>query len=82
MSDVILDPQRWESLEAGDQAVIESWLVAEGDHVRAGQVLAKASLVHESVDIEAPHAGMVEQIAVPAGEAFGPGHILARLVSF
>lgn len=82
MADIILDPQRWESLEAGDEALLESWLVAEGDHVRAGQVLAKASLVHETVDIEAPHAGMLEQIAVCAGERFGPGCILGRLVSF
>ena len=82
MVDVVLDPQRWESLEAGDQAVIESWLVSEGDRVHAGQVLARASLVHESVAIEAPHAGVVEQIAVAAGERFGPGYVLARLVSF
>ena len=82
MVDIILDPQRWESLEAGDQAVIANWLVAEGDHVHAGQVLAKASLVHETVDIEAPHPGVVEQINVAAGEPFGPGHVLARLVSF
>jgi biotin carboxyl carrier protein len=80
--DIVLDPQRWESVEAGDQAVLERWLVAEGDHVRAGQVLAQAALVHESVDIEAPHAGMVEQIAVAPGERFAPGHVLARLVGF
>ena len=82
MADIILDPLRWESLEAGDEALLESWLVAEGDHVRAGQVLGTASLVHETVPIEAPHAGMVEQISVAAGERFGPGYILARLVSF
>ena len=81
MADVILDPLRWESLEAGDQAFIAEWLIDEGDFVKAGQVLAKASLVHETVNVEAPHAGLVEQIAVSAGEQFGPGYILARLVS-
>jgi pyruvate/2-oxoglutarate dehydrogenase complex dihydrolipoamide acyltransferase (E2) component len=82
MVDVRLDPLRWESVEAGNEATLEDWLVTEGDHVNAGQVLAKASLVHESLDVEAPHAGIVEQIAVAAGERFAPGYILARLVSF
>ncbi len=82
MVDIALDPQRWESVEAGDQAVLERWLVAEGDHVRAGQVLAKAVLVHEGVDVEAPYAGILEQIAVAPGERFAPGHVLATLVSF
>ena len=82
MADVILDPQRWESVEAGDGARLGSWLVAEGDRVRAGQVLARALLVHQAVDVEAPHAGVVEEIVVAAGERFGPGHVLARLVTF
>ena len=82
MLDVVLDPLRWESIEAGDQALIAQWLVSEGDHVLAGQVLGRASLVHEMVDIEAPHTGIVEQIAVAAGERFARGHVLARLVRF
>ena len=81
MAYVVLDPLRWESVEAGDQALLDRWLVTEGDHVKPGQVLAKASLVHETVDVEAPHAGIIEQIAVSAGETFGPGYILAELVT-
>lgn len=81
MAYVVLDPLRWESMEAGDQALLDRWLVTEGDHVKSGQVLAKASLVHEMVDVEAPHAGIVEQIAVSAGETFGRGYILAQLVA-
>jgi pyruvate dehydrogenase E2 component (dihydrolipoamide acetyltransferase) len=82
MVDVKLDPRRWESVEAGDEALLENWRVSEGDHVAAGQVLAQALLVHENIDVVAPHAGVVEQIAVAAGEHFAPGYILARLVSF
>ena len=82
MVDVKLEPLRWESVEAGDEAMLEGWLVEEGDHVKAGQVLAKASLVHENIEVQAPHAGIVEQIAVAAGERFAPGYILARLVGF
>lgn len=82
MADVRLDPLRWESVRADAEALLEGWLVAEGDRVDAGQVLAKASLVHEDCEIQAPHAGIVEQIAVAAGERFAQGYILARLVSF
>jgi biotin carboxyl carrier protein len=81
MAYVVLDPLRWESVEAGGQALLDQWLVSEGDHVKPGQVLAKASLVHEMLDVEAPHAGIVEQIAVSAGEPFGPGYILAQLLA-
>jgi pyruvate/2-oxoglutarate dehydrogenase complex dihydrolipoamide acyltransferase (E2) component len=81
MAYVVLDPLRWESVEAGGQALLDQWLVTEGDHVKPRQVLARASLVHESVDVEAPHAGIIEQIAVSAGETFGPGYILAELVA-
>ena len=51
----------------------------DGDHVDAGQVRAKASLVHQGLVVAAPAPGVVEQIAVAAGEKFGPGYILVRL---
>jgi biotin carboxyl carrier protein len=79
MVDVILDPQRWASAGADTEALLESWLVDEGDHVNAGQALAKASLVQQGLVVAAPAAGIVEQIAVAAGEKFGPGYILVRL---
>jgi PAS domain S-box-containing protein len=50
-----------------------------GDHVRAGDVLAYAQVVGESVDVLAPHAGVLEEIGVPAGERFRLGEVLARL---
>ncbi len=82
MVELVLDPQRWECVEAGDEALVDSWLVSEGDHVTTGQLLGRALLVQERVDIMAPHAGCIEEILVPAGERFGPGHALARLVLF
>lgn len=82
MVDIVVDPQRWESVEAGDTGLIDTWLVSEGDHVATGQLLGRALLAHERVDIVAPHAGCMEEILVPAGERFGAGHCLARLVAF
>ncbi len=81
MVDVKLDPLRWESMAPGDEALLENWLVEEGDRVDAGQLLAKASLFEEEIDVSAPHAGVVEQIAVSAGERFAPGYILVRRAS-
>jgi pyruvate/2-oxoglutarate dehydrogenase complex dihydrolipoamide acyltransferase (E2) component len=82
MTDVILDPERWESVEAGDHALLERWLAAEGDHVHAGQVLAQARLVHQLVEVTAPHAGVLEEIVVGGGQTFALGALLARVIDF
>jgi biotin carboxyl carrier protein len=79
MVDIVSDPRRWESAGIVGDAKLESWLVEEGQHVDAGQLVAHASLAQQNVDVKAPDAGVVEQIAVSAGESFGPGYILARL---
>jgi pyruvate/2-oxoglutarate dehydrogenase complex dihydrolipoamide acyltransferase (E2) component len=78
---VVLDPALWESVEAGPEGFIECWLVTEGDHVRAGQVLARANLVHTVIDVPATHAGVLEEIMAPVGEKFSRGAVLARIVS-
>jgi len=79
MVDVRLDSQRWDKAGADTEAVLESWYVDEGDHVNAGQLLAKGCLVSQGFDVAAPASGIVEQIAVAAGEKFGPDYILVRL---
>lgn len=81
MTDVVLDPMLTESMEAGAVGYIDHWLVDEGDHVLAGQTLARACLVHTLVDVSAGHAGIVEEILVPTGESFGRGAVLARLIA-
>ena len=80
MKDVVLDPALFEAMEAGTDAMLEEWLAAEGDFVHAGQTLARANLVHEHVDIPAPHDGVLEDIVVPVGQTFARGAVLARLI--
>lgn len=82
MTDIVFDPLLGEAIEAGDQALLAGWHVSEGDHVRMGQPLAQVQVLGDAVEIAAPHAGMVEEILVPAGERFAPGRTLARLVEF
>jgi len=80
MTDVVLDPLLVESLQAGTTAFIDQWLVTEGDHVHAGQTLARANLARALVDVPASHAGTVEEILVPVGGQFDRGAVLARLI--
>jgi biotin carboxyl carrier protein len=79
MIDVKLDPLRWAFAPDGDEALLQDWLVQEGDRVAAGQVLAHASLRQQAIEVAAPGAGVVEEIEVAAGEHFGPDYILVRL---
>jgi pyruvate dehydrogenase E2 component (dihydrolipoamide acetyltransferase) len=82
MTNIVLDALLSEAIEAGDQALLAGWRVSEGDHVRMGQALAHVRVLGQGIDIAAPHAGMVEEIVVPAGEQVAPGQIIARLVEF
>jgi biotin carboxyl carrier protein len=82
MTDIVLDPLLSEAIEAGDHALLAGWRVSEGDHVRMGQSLAQVQVVGEMIDILAPHAGVIEEILVPAGERFASGRTVARLVEF
>ncbi len=81
MSHIVLDPELWESVEAGTEAYVEQWLVCEGDHVHAGQVLLQAKLLHTRVDVPTAHAGVLEEIVVAAGERFAPGAVLGRVIA-
>lgn len=80
MTDLVLDSLLFESMEAGTSAFVAEWLAAEGDHVHAGQTLARVHLVHRLVDLPTPHAGILEEIRIPIGAPFDRGTVLARLV--
>ncbi|MGE5118396.1 MAG: lipoyl domain-containing protein [Betaproteobacteria bacterium] len=79
MNDVTLPANAWEGVEAGVQALLDQWLVAAGDTVRAGQPLAKVVLVKANLEVEAPSDGRVEAILVAAGETFARGQPIATL---
>ena len=78
---MVLDPALDEAVECGDHALLLQWLAAEGDAVQAGQLLARARLVGQTLDIRAPRTGVIEDILVPGGETFSPGAVLARLIT-
>ncbi len=79
MIGITLNPEAWKDIDAGTEALLDKWLVAEGDAVRAGQPLANVVLIKASQEIVAPAGGRIERILVPAGDTFASGKPIALL---
>jgi pyruvate/2-oxoglutarate dehydrogenase complex dihydrolipoamide acyltransferase (E2) component len=79
VTDVVLADSFWEGVDAGTEALVDQWLVHEGDRVVAGQTLAKVVLVKTNLEVTAPADGVVERILVPAERTFAKGRPLATL---
>jgi len=70
MTDVLLPDEVWEGVEPGTEALVDQWLVREGERVNAGQTLAKVVLVKANLEVTAPADGVLERILVPAEGTF------------
>jgi pyruvate/2-oxoglutarate dehydrogenase complex dihydrolipoamide acyltransferase (E2) component len=79
MTDVLLPARAWQDVDAGTEALVDEWLVREGDRVKAGQTIAAVVLVKTRFDIEAPADGVLDKILVPKDGTFKPGQPLARV---
>ena len=79
MIEVRLSPELWEGVDEEVEALLDSWLVREGEQVAAGQPIANAVIVKTNVEVTAPQAGRLAQILVPEGETFGRERAIARL---
>lgn len=77
--DVVLAETNWEGVDAGTEALLDHWLVREGERVSAGQPVARVVLVKTSLEVPAPAGGVLERIVVAEGATFGRGAPLARL---
>jgi pyruvate/2-oxoglutarate dehydrogenase complex dihydrolipoamide acyltransferase (E2) component len=78
MTAVTLQDEAWQGVDAAVQALVDKWLVKEGDTVQAGQPLANVVLVKSNLEITAPASGRI-QILVPAGSTFARGQPIATL---
>lgn len=76
---ITLDAALWAGVDKDAQAVVDSWLVAEGSHVTDGQALVRVVLVKSTLEVSAPSAGVLERVLVPAGENFARGQPLGQL---
>jgi len=79
MRDVVLPAEAWRDVEPGTEALLDKWLVREGDFVKAGQVIGAVVVVKARLDVEAPLDGRVDKLLVPADGTFKPGQVLVRL---
>jgi pyruvate/2-oxoglutarate dehydrogenase complex dihydrolipoamide acyltransferase (E2) component len=77
--ELTLGVDAWKDVEPGVEALVDKWLVAEGDAVRAGQVLANVVLVKTNLEIVAPADGRIEKILVPVNETFARAKPIALL---
>lgn len=74
---VKLDARAWDGVDPGTEALLESWSVAPGDMVAAGQAIGSAVLVKTTLELDAPATGRVARIEVEREATFGPGAVLA-----
>jgi pyruvate/2-oxoglutarate dehydrogenase complex dihydrolipoamide acyltransferase (E2) component len=79
VTDVALPDSAWEGVDPGTEALVDEWLVREGERVVAGQVLVKVVLVKTNIEVTASVNGVVERILVPAEQTFAKGRRLATL---
>jgi pyruvate/2-oxoglutarate dehydrogenase complex dihydrolipoamide acyltransferase (E2) component len=79
VTDVVLPDSVWEDVDPGTEALVDQWLVREGERVTAGQALAKVVLVKTNLEVTSPADGIVERILVPAEQTFAKGRALATL---
>jgi pyruvate dehydrogenase E2 component (dihydrolipoamide acetyltransferase) len=71
-------PELGESVEGG---TIVAWLVAPGDVVKEGQVIAEVSTDKVDTEIPSPAAGTVVRLAVEVGSEVAVGGILCKLAA-
>ena len=77
--EIVLPAQVWQDVEPGTEALVEDWLVAEGEAVTAGQAIASVVVVKTNHEVTAPVDGVIEKILVAAEDTFARGAPLALL---
>lgn len=79
MIGIRLPREAWEGVEEGTEALLDQWLVREGDAVAAGQPVAAVVVVKTNYEIVAPSAGRVAKILVAPQDTFSRDQDLALL---
>ncbi len=74
-----LPADAWRAVAEGTEALLDRWLVGEGDRVTAGQPVAVAVIVKTSYEVTAPAGGRITKLLVPEQGTFGRDRDLALL---
>ena len=75
MTDILIPVGLWSE---GENAVIGSWLYADGDMVHRGNIIAEVMVEKTSHELVAPATGTL-RIAVPEEEELTPGQSVGRI---
>lgn len=62
------------------EGAVESWLVEDGARVTKGQPIYNLEIEKSLVEVEAPAAGTLRQMA-PAGETYPVGHVIGEITT-
>lgn len=62
-----------------DEAVLVTWLKEVGDVVAEGEAIAEVETDKADAELEAPGAGVLREISVPAGSNVEPGQVIGRI---
>jgi pyruvate/2-oxoglutarate dehydrogenase complex dihydrolipoamide acyltransferase (E2) component len=76
---IVLPEAAWKDVEPGTEALVDKWLVNEGEFVRRGQPIANVVIVKANQEIVAPADGRIEKILIKAEETFGERQPIAHL---
>jgi len=77
--EITLAADAWKDVDPGTEALLDKWLVGEGDAVRAGEPIANVVLIKANQEIVATVDGRIERILVRAEETFAQGKPIALL---
>lgn len=79
MIEINLPDEAWLDVEPGTEALLEEWIVAAGDTVKAGQTVAIVVMVKTSVEVAAPADGVIEEILIAKDDTVALDKPLARM---
>jgi pyruvate/2-oxoglutarate dehydrogenase complex dihydrolipoamide acyltransferase (E2) component len=79
MIEITLPNEAWQDVEPGTEALLEDWMAAPGDAVKAGQTVAVVVMVKTSIDVTAPADGVIEEILIAKDDTVAQGKPLARM---
>lgn len=77
MVPVRLPAEAWRDVDEGVEALLDRWLVREGDRVTSGQPVAAVVVMKANYEVTAPAAGRIAKLLVPEQGTFGRNQDLA-----
>ena len=69
--------EAWEEAKEGTEALLDAWLLDEGEYVIEGQPIATIVVVKTTFEVVAPVSGRLAEVRVETGGTFRAGEPIA-----